>query len=133
MAATATTPIIFVIGNDPVRTGLVGSINRPGGNVTGVTFTTLDLIAKQLGLLHEIAPKSAPIAILRDPKQPEIEIELASTAEEAARTIGRPLLIVKAAAEQDFNVAFTTMVQAGAERARSWCAAAQPSSTIVAS
>src|SRR5262249_30210282 len=69
MTVTSTTPIIFVVGNDPVRTGLVGSINRPGGNVTGVTFATLDLVAKQLGLMHQIAPRSAPIAILRDPKQ----------------------------------------------------------------
>ena len=66
-AATTTTPILFVTGSDPVTTGLVASLNRPGGNITGVTFTTIDLAAKQLGLLHELVPNSSVIAVLRDP------------------------------------------------------------------
>jgi putative ABC transport system substrate-binding protein len=112
-AATATIPIIFVVGGDPVRMGLVASLSRPGGNVTGVVFTTTDLAAKQLGLLHELVPKAAVIAALWDPNQPEVELELREV-EAAGHAIGRQLLIVKAASEREFNAAFATMVQAGA-------------------
>ena len=73
MAATTAIPIVFVGGGDPVRRGLVGSLNRPGGNVTGVVFTSTDLTAKRLGLLHELVPKSAVIAALFDPAAPEAE------------------------------------------------------------
>jgi putative ABC transport system substrate-binding protein len=110
-AATVTTPIVFVTGADPVRTGLVASLNRPGGNVTGVIFTTTDLAAKQLGLLHELIPNATVIAALLDPNTPEIDIELRDL-EAAGRAIGRRILFVKAASE--FNAAFATMVQAGA-------------------
>jgi putative ABC transport system substrate-binding protein len=110
---TATTPIVFVIGSDPVRTGLVASLNRPGGNVTGVVFTTADLVAKRLGLLHELVPKAAVIAMLVDPNAPEIELQ-ARSAEEAGRAIERQVLIVKAANERELNAAFATIVQAGA-------------------
>jgi putative ABC transport system substrate-binding protein len=110
---TATTPLVFVAGSDPVRTGLVPSLNRPGGNVTGVTFTIIDLVAKQLGLLHELVPKADVVAVLRNPNQPELEYEM-SDAEEAGRVIGRKILIVKAAGEAEFNAAFATIVQAGA-------------------
>ena len=112
-AATATTPIVFVMGADPVRTGLVASLARPGGNVTGVVFTVGDLTAKRLGLLHELVPKAAVIAMLVDPNNPEIELQ-AKDAEEAGRAIGRQVLIVKAASEREFNAAFATIVQAGA-------------------
>jgi putative tryptophan/tyrosine transport system substrate-binding protein len=87
-AATITTPIVFITGSDPVRTGLVASLNRPGGNITGVTFTTIDLSAKQLGLLHELVPNASVIAVLRDPNGPELEAELRAV-EEAGHAIGR--------------------------------------------
>jgi putative ABC transport system substrate-binding protein len=112
-AATATTPIVFVMGSDPVRLGLVASLNRPGGNVTGVVFTVADLTGKRLGLLHEMVPKAAVIAVLLDPNYPEIEL-VAKGAEAAGRVIGRQVLIVKAANEREFNAAFATIVQAGA-------------------
>jgi putative ABC transport system substrate-binding protein len=112
-AATATIPIIFTTGFDPVRTGLVASLSRPEGNVTGVVFTGSDLVAKQLGLLHELVPKATVIAVLGDPNQPEIALELRE-AEAAGRVIGRQVLIVRAASEHEFNAAFATIVQAGA-------------------
>src|SRR5262249_14425255 len=112
-AATATTPILFITGTDPVRTGLVASLNRPGSNITGVTFTTIDLAAKQLGLLHELVPNASVIAILRDPNQPEEEAELRSV-EEAGHAIGRRILIAKATNEREFGAAFSSMSHSGA-------------------
>jgi putative ABC transport system substrate-binding protein len=112
-AATATTPIVFMTGLDPVRTGMVASLSRPEGNVTGVVFTSIDLAAKQLGLLHELVPNATVIAVLRDPKQPEMELELREV-EAAGRAIGRQILIVKAGSEREFNAAFATIMQAGA-------------------
>jgi ABC-type uncharacterized transport system substrate-binding protein len=112
-AATMTTPIVFVTGSDPVRTGLVASLNRPGSNITGVTFSTIDLVAKQLGLLQELVPTVSIIAVLRDPNQPELEAEVESV-EEAGRAIGRQIMIVKVANEREFGAAFATIVQAGA-------------------
>jgi putative ABC transport system substrate-binding protein len=112
-ATTTTTPIVFVMGSDPVRSGLVASLNRPGGSITGVIFTIEDLAAKQLGLLHELVPKAAVIAVLLDPNNLAAEAQL-SGVEEAGRAIGRQILIVKAASELEFNAAFRTIVHAGA-------------------
>jgi putative ABC transport system substrate-binding protein len=112
-AVTATIPIVFTTGFDPVRTGFVASLSRPGGNVTGVVHTVGDLAAKQLGLLHELAPKAAIIAVLGDSNQPELEVELRET-EAAARAIGRQILIVKSSGERDLNASFAKIVQAGA-------------------
>jgi ABC transporter substrate binding protein len=113
MAASSTTPVVFVVGVDPVRTGLVASLNRPGGNVTGVTFTTVDLTSKRLGQLHEFAPQAELIGVLLDPNQPETGVQLRD-AEAAAATIGRRILAVKAASPGEFNAAFATLAQAGA-------------------
>jgi ABC-type uncharacterized transport system substrate-binding protein len=112
-AATTKIPIVFATGTDPVRVGLVASLSRPGGNVTGVVFTVTDLGAKQLGLLHELVPKAAVIAVMGDPNQPESELE-SREVEAAGRSIGRQILIVKAASQREFKAAFATIVQAGA-------------------
>jgi putative tryptophan/tyrosine transport system substrate-binding protein len=112
-AATASIPIIFLTGYDPVRTGFVTSLSRPGGNLTGVVFTSTDLVAKQLELLHELVPKAAVIAVLLDPNQLESDIELRE-AETAGRAIGQQILIVKVASEREFDAAFAMIVQAGA-------------------
>jgi putative tryptophan/tyrosine transport system substrate-binding protein len=112
-AATAAIPIIFVTGYDPVRTGFVTSLSRPGGNVTGVVFTITDLVAKRLGLLHELVPMAAVIAVLLDPNQLDIEVELRE-AEAAGRALGRQILIVKVSSDREFKAAFVTIVQAGA-------------------
>jgi putative tryptophan/tyrosine transport system substrate-binding protein len=111
-ATTATKPIIFVIGADPVRTGLVESLNRPGGNITGVVFTSVALAAKLHGLLHELVPKASVVGVLRDPNGPEFEDE-SRDLEEAGRAIGRQIVMVNAANEREFNAAFATVVQAG--------------------
>ena len=97
-AATATTPIVFVIGADPVRVGLVASINRPGGNITGVVFSVVPW-AKLLGMLHELVPKASIIAVLRDPNGADVESQ-SRDLEEAARAIGRQILMVNAANER---------------------------------
>jgi len=112
-AATTAIPIIFVTGYDPVRTGFVTNLSRPGGNVTGVVFTITDLVAKRLGLLHELVPKAAVIAVLLDPNQLDVEVELRG-AEAAAPALGRQILIVKATGDHEFKVAFATIMQAGA-------------------
>ena len=111
--ATATIPIVFVSGSDPVDTGLVTSLSRPGGNITGLVFTVTEITAKRLGLLHELAPKAAIIAVLRDSNFPGTSAELQGV-EEARRTIASQIVIVEAAGEGEFSAAFATIVQAGA-------------------
>jgi putative ABC transport system substrate-binding protein len=112
-AATATTPIVFVIGTDPIGVGLVGSLNRPGGNVTGVGFSSLALVAKLLGMLNELVPNASVIAVLRDPNAPDVATE-SRALDEAGHAIGRQILMVSAADEREFRAAFTKIVQAGA-------------------
>ena len=111
-SASTITPIIFVVGNDPVRTGLVANFNRPGGNITGVTFTTVDVMAKRLGQLHELVPGAGLIGVLVDPNLPEFDVMLRD-AEAAAKTIGRRALVVKAASPGEINAAFAKLVQVG--------------------
>jgi putative tryptophan/tyrosine transport system substrate-binding protein len=111
-AATSTTPIVFVVGNDPVRTGLVTSFNRPGGNVTGVTFTTIDLSGKRIGQLHELVPQAELIGVLLDPSLPDVDVELRD-AEAAVRAIGRRALVTNATIPSELHGAFAAMVRAG--------------------
>src|SRR5262249_57640764 len=113
MAATTTIPLVFVGGTDPVREGLVASVNHPGGTVTGVVFTASDLVAKRLGLLHDLVPKSVAIAALFHPSAPGAEFQMKEV-ETAGQTIGRQVLIVKATDEREFPSAFATMAQQGA-------------------
>jgi putative ABC transport system substrate-binding protein len=108
-----TIPIVFVGSSDPVRTGLVASLNQPGGNVTGAVFTSSDLAAKRLGLLHDLVPKSVAIATLFHPAAPGAELYMEEV-EKAGQTIGRQLLTVKVTDESEFHDAFATMVQKGA-------------------
>ena len=113
MAATTTIPIVFVGGSDPVRIGLVDSLNHPGGNITGVVFQSSDLAAKRLGLLHDLVPKSVAIAALIDPNGPGAEFQMKEV-EKAGQTIGRQVLIVKVTDEREFLTAFATMVEQNA-------------------
>ena len=113
-AATATIPIVFVFGNDPVRLGVVTSLNRPEGNVTGVSFINTDLGAKRFGLLHELVPEAAIVAVLVDANNPEAEGVTMRDAQEGAHTIGRQIVIAKVASERDFDPAFASFVRQGA-------------------
>jgi putative ABC transport system substrate-binding protein len=112
-AATSTIPIIFSSGADPVEAGHVTSLNRPEGNVTGVSFIAPTLNPKRLELLHELVPKPAVIALLWDPNGRDSEAQLRSM-EAAARALGRQVLIVKAGTESEIDAAFAKIVQAGA-------------------
>ena len=109
-AATTTIPIVFNIGNDPVKAGLVASIGRPGGNATGVNILTAELEAKRLGLLHDLLPKTAVVAHLVNPKYPPTEAIIRNV-EMAAQKIGRTILLLKAGREDEIDSAFATMSQ----------------------
>jgi ABC-type uncharacterized transport system substrate-binding protein len=109
-AATTTIPIVFIIGGDPVQYGFVASLNRPGGNMTGVSFLNRVIVAKQLEMLHETAPKATVIGFLVNTTNPYVESDTRD-AQTAADTVGRKLLVVKAATESDFVTAFATLVQ----------------------
>jgi putative ABC transport system substrate-binding protein len=109
-AATTTIPIVFSAGGDPVRSGLVASLNQPSGNITGVYHFATGLEAKRLGLLHEMLPKATPIAVLINPNFADAENQLRDVQEAAAR-LGVQLVVVRANAESDFNAAFSTVVQ----------------------
>jgi putative tryptophan/tyrosine transport system substrate-binding protein len=111
-AATATTPIVFLSGGDPVRTGLVANLNHPGGNLTGVSLLSLDMEAKRLGLLHDLIPQAAIIAVLADSTSASMEFQVQQI-QTAARSIGMSARVVTIGNEDDFEPAFATMVQEG--------------------
>src|SRR5262245_20928465 len=106
--ATTTIPVVFVGGDDPVRTGLVTSLNKPSGNVTGITSFAYALTAKRLQLLHELVPKSAAIAMLIDPNAAEFAPE-DRQAKEDARALGRDILVVRAGSASCCAAAFATI------------------------
>ena len=112
-AATATIPIVFSMGSDPVKFGLVASLNRPGGNVTGVSHFTAELEAKRLGLLHELVPQATAIAVLLNPTNANADNQ-SRELKEAAHTLGLQLKIFNASSEGDFTASFTGLVQMGA-------------------
>ena len=114
-AATPTIPIVFVTGDDPMNFGLVDSFNRPGGNVTGVSFLLPALEAKRLELLHELIPKAILIAVLVNPSFAAADLRVIAV-REAADTLGLQLSMLKASSERDIDNAFASLVekQAGA-------------------
>jgi putative ABC transport system substrate-binding protein len=113
-ASSATIPIVFTSGGDPVREGYVASLNRPGGNITGIAWFGSVLGAKQLGLLHELVPNAALIALLVNPKNSESAHE-PSDVEQAARILRLQVLVLNASAPSDIDAAFATMRQRHAD------------------
>ncbi len=121
-AATATIPIVFAIGGDPVAHGLVASLSRPSGNVTGVTFFTAQLATKRLELLHELVPKTATIAVLVNQKNPPSALE-GTQVRTAAETIGRRIRLFDASTEGAIDRVFAVLVQ---QRIRALFVSADP-------
>ncbi|HXL15946.1 MAG TPA: ABC transporter substrate-binding protein [Streptosporangiaceae bacterium] len=111
--ATATIPIVFISGLDPVETGLVSSLNRPGGNATGVSVYTADLVQKRLELLRDLVPGAATIALLVSAASSAVKFEKEHL-EQATRRSGLKLLVLEAGSESDFEPAFASAVEQGA-------------------
>ena len=109
-AATATIPIVFTVGSDPVRFGLVKSLNLPGGNLTGMTLFSSTLVAKRMDLLTQLIPAASLIALFMNPDNTNAETDVRD-AQEAARALGRQTIVVNARSEREFNAAFATIVE----------------------
>jgi putative tryptophan/tyrosine transport system substrate-binding protein len=109
-AATTTIPIVFVVAEDPVRLGLVASLARPGGNLTGINFFNGEVTAKQLELLRELVPGATRVAVLVNPANPATETTLRDV-EPAARAIGLQLEVLKAGTSREIDAAFATFVR----------------------
>ena len=109
-AETKTIPIVFANGGDPVKLGLVGSLNRPDGNATGVTFFNSTLVSKRLELLRELIPTAALIVVLVNPKNPNAEPDIRDL-RTAASALGQQIVIAHASTESDLDAAFASIVQ----------------------
>jgi putative ABC transport system substrate-binding protein len=113
-AATKTTPIVFTTGSDPVQLGLVASLSRPGGNITGATVLAVELGAKRLELLHELVPTATNIALLVNPTNPTTEAYI-SDARTAARAFGIQLHVLHASTEGEFDKVLATLARMRAD------------------
>jgi ABC-type uncharacterized transport system substrate-binding protein len=111
--ATATIPIVFVHGADPIKVGLVPNLNRPGGNVTGITILANELNAKKLEMLHDLVPATATIALLVNPDSPTVDSAVQDT-QEAAHALGRRLLVQRASNEREIDTAWAGIVEQSA-------------------
>jgi putative ABC transport system substrate-binding protein len=111
MGATKTIPIVFITGSDPVAAGFVSSLARPEGNVTGITFISVELIAKRLELVHQLLPRAARIALLVNPSNPGIAESNIESSQAAARRVGLEIIVLKAATEGEIDSSVATAVQ----------------------
>jgi putative ABC transport system substrate-binding protein len=114
-AATPTIPIVFGIGSDAVQAGLVASLNRPGGNVTGVSYMQAELAAKQLGLLHELVPGATRFAVLVNPNNAPVTASIVADLQAAASAIGGQIEILPAGTNNEIDTAFAGLVQKRAD------------------
>jgi putative tryptophan/tyrosine transport system substrate-binding protein len=112
-AATSTIPIVFTSAGDSVKIGLVRSLNRPDGNITGFTNIGVDLAPKRLELLLQLVPTATVIGLLVNPTNPRVDLEIAEI-QVAARTVGKQILLVKAGSEHEIDAAFAALVQGSA-------------------
>jgi putative ABC transport system substrate-binding protein len=110
-AATATIPIVFGVGDDPVKLGLVASLARPGGNATGVNFFLQELNAKRLGLLHELVPKAIRVAVLVNPANAATAETTLREVQETARVIGLQIHVLNASTSREIDAAFATLAR----------------------
>jgi putative tryptophan/tyrosine transport system substrate-binding protein len=110
-AATSTIPIVFWIGGDPIELGLVASLNRPEGNLTGLTTLNQELVAKRVELLHEVVPGTSSMALLINPTSPTLTKTAIEDAQAAARSLGLELHVLNASTERDFDVVFANLIQ----------------------
>jgi putative ABC transport system substrate-binding protein len=110
-AATATIPIIFGVGQDPVQLRLVASLARPGGNATGVNFFSAEVVTKRLGLLHEVVPKAVRVAVLVNPANAATTETILREAQKAARAIGLQILVLKASMSRELDEAFAILAR----------------------
>jgi ABC-type uncharacterized transport system substrate-binding protein len=109
-ATTTTIPVVFSVGDDPVKLGLVSSLSRPGGNVTGINFFSSEVTAKRLGLLHELLPKAARIGVLVNPTNVEITERTVKDVNAAAEQLGLQIEVLNATNANEIDDAFTTLV-----------------------
>ena len=114
-AALAAIPIVFSIGTDPVKIGLVASLNRPGGNATGITDVGVEIGAKRLGLLHELLPAATRFGVVVNPADPLATESFVTELQTAASAIGRQIDVVTASTNGDINTAFATLVKKRAD------------------
>jgi len=114
MAATSKIPIVFITGGDPIKFGFVRSLNRPGGNVTGVNIFIAEMEGKRLGLLRDLVPTAALVGVLLNPNNPNFDNQ-SHAVQEAARAIGQKIQIVHASTETALGTAFKSLVQLGTE------------------
>jgi ABC-type uncharacterized transport system substrate-binding protein len=117
-AASATIPIVFFVAGDPVELGLVASLHRPGGNLTGTTTLTLEVGPKRLELLHEMIPTASVIALLVNPTSPNLAEAQARDLQTAARTLGLQIHVLQASTDRDFDAIFCKLGPTGCRRAR---------------
>ena len=110
-AATTTIPTVFLTGNDPVEVGLVASLNRPGGNVTGVTSLNLQVAPKRLELMHELLPSVTSMALLVNPAVPVLAAPVSRSSQAAAQALGLQLHTVHASSDRDFDAVFERLTQ----------------------